>query len=384
MKAVLKDESSSIKLLKNDLNGKVVYVIPTGARRAAQIVSLVRELVAEKAQVVVIPTKSSLNFINLQEFKSIENCSISLDFRWSSKSNEHKIPEEDIVLVVPCTFNTFNKISLGIADTYPTSIIASAVAKRKMVYVALSVNELWYHPQAKKSLEILSSWENVKVVWPEITEEKVRMVDMGKILDIAYMENARIRFDSEQLLDNNYISILCKARGNYFKEFVRIGTLQKKEGTNSYTCGCNSVRVNKDWMLITASGSDLSKINSKDLTLVKMNNNDKVLWVGDYLPSSETPLHLLYYRSSEEINAVVHGHCTKMTYDFNLAQYATPTYIRYGRFDNLESAVNQTLNQDGFIILKLHGEVGLGKDLEEAYLKISRIYKKLLDAPIKG
>ena len=63
------------------------------------------------------------------------------------------------LLVAPCTFNTFNKIALGIADNLATSMIADGLGAGCPVYIAPAMNYgLWNHPQTAASIERLKSW----------------------------------------------------------------------------------------------------------------------------------------------------------------------------------------------------------------------------------
>ncbi|EKD94324.1 MAG: hypothetical protein ACD_26C00117G0003 [uncultured bacterium] len=132
-------------------------------------------------------------------------------------------------------------------------------------------------------------------------------------------------------------------------------------------------------MLITSSGTDLSSVKNENLTLVKIHGMEPVVWVGDSKPSSETPLHLLYYIESNNIKAVVHSHCPKITYNNMMQEYASDLYIRYGIFETAVNVIEKTFNQDGFVILKYHGEVGIGIDLPSSYNKIYDKYIYLND-----
>jgi phosphopantothenoylcysteine synthetase/decarboxylase len=85
-------------------------------------------------------------------------------------------------LVAPCTFNTFNKIALGLADNLATSMIADALGAGCRVIIAPSFNKgLWSHPQTKLSLARFAEW-GVEIVPPTITEQRVVMAPQEEIL----------------------------------------------------------------------------------------------------------------------------------------------------------------------------------------------------------
>ena len=79
------------------------------------------------------------------------------------------------LLVAPCTFNTFNKIALGLADNLATAMIADGLGAGCRTVIAPAMNRgLWAHPQTKASKERLESW-GCDIVLPTITEQQVTM-----------------------------------------------------------------------------------------------------------------------------------------------------------------------------------------------------------------
>ncbi len=87
-----------------------------------------------------------------------------------------------IMLVAPCTFNTFNKIALGLADNLATAMIADGLGAGLPVIIAPSMNQgLWAHPQTKASLERLQSW-GCHIVPPAIAGRRVTMAPLEDIL----------------------------------------------------------------------------------------------------------------------------------------------------------------------------------------------------------
>ena len=87
------------------------------------------------------------------------------------------------LLVAPCTFNTFNKIALGLADNLATAMIADGLGAGCRVIIAPSMNRgLWAHPQTKVSLERLQRWGCV-IVPPTITDRQVTMAPIEDIVN---------------------------------------------------------------------------------------------------------------------------------------------------------------------------------------------------------
>lgn len=368
-----------VSIRKQTIFGKNIYLVVSAAKKIEKVPEVVEELLTQGANVFIIPTTNALNMSDyLYEYQHL----IYSDFDWGKNSKQ--LPEEDLVMVLPCTFNTFNKISFGIADNYATTLVASAIGNRKKVFVAPAFDKkLWDHPQIAESVKKLESWD-VAVVWPEISSEKVTMMDYRKILDRLYIEESTIIFDSEQLISDELLDLLKSAREKYFQEFTNIGKYQEQAGTNAFTNGNYSVKLeNQKWMLITRTGSSLGNLSSEDLTLVNLEATTKVVWVGDKMPSCDTPMHIVIYNNTDA-KAITHSHCSCITYDETLEKYKTPDYIRYGRFDTILSTIDQLERNGGFIILKYHGEVSTGKTLNEASRKITKIFKQVCKANQNG
>lgn len=99
---------------------------------------------------------------------------------------EYEQPPLDIfpfgtMLVAPCTFNTFNKLANGIADTLATSMIADALGANYPIFVAPSMNPgLWNHPQTSTSYQRLKDW-GCRIIDPQIGEDFVTMASIETI-----------------------------------------------------------------------------------------------------------------------------------------------------------------------------------------------------------
>ena len=137
----------------------------------------------------------------------------------------------------------------------------------------------------------------------------------------------------------------------------------------------------RKYIYITASGTDFKSLNYNDILKVKLDdlsyisNNDKV-------PSMETNLHIGVYKNRNDINSVVHIHSPYATgFAFSnkkLRQQEgfgeiTGEYIKEvdyfppGSKTLAENASDALKNEDA-IILKNHGIICIGKNIDEATL----------------
>src|SRR3989344_3382588 len=345
----------------NSLNGKVIYLFGTGARKVSLLPEMIGEFALEGAEVYTMLSEMGMNLADLSTFDMHGNTIL----RGYSEKRE-SIPLEDMVVVAPCTFNTLNKIVSGIADSYPLTLVATAIGARRKVLIAPAMNrELWEHPITQESLLRLRKC-GVQLIHPEIIGERVTMAPLGKIADSVFHTLVGTRYDSQRLPeDGEYIAMVER----YFSEFRQVGEeLLDLELTNG-TAGCLSRRV-EGGILVTASGSQVGNLSEDDLSLIKCGEGDLIKLKGANNPSSESPLLLELYRDLPESGAIVHGHCPRITYDSKMGKYQTDRYVRYGVFGEVASVTDALKRNDGFAILKLHGEISVDNSLTRSLEKL--------------
>lgn len=347
------------------LKDKVIYVIGTGARKITNLPRMIKEFTEQGADVYTMMSDRGRELCdsNLASFRMEGN---TLIYGYSKEGEA--LPLEDLVLIAPCTFNTLNKIAGGIADTYPLTIAATAIGAGRHVVIAPAMNEeLWYHPITEESRKKLEQW-GCKIVWPEITLEKVTMAQIEKITDTVYYILSRVRYNSEQLRRTKILDRLVEEN---YAEFRGIGQELIDSDLTRSTGGCLSKRL-AEGILVSSSGAQLGSLSKTDISLIIEVREDKIYWMGEDKPSSESPLLFELYSSIPNIKAIIHGHCPRMTYDKRMQKYSTPNYVRYGCFGEGKKVANILKQNGGFGILRLHGEIAVGESLEESFKKLKQ------------
>ena len=118
-------------------------------------------------------------------------------------------------------------------------------------------------------------------------------------------------------------------------------------------------------------------MKAEDITIVDLNGN---VVDGDYIPSSETPMHTAVYRARKDVNAVVHTHSlyatvmsmrlkdldratvpSNMYYPIHTAPFAMP-----GSEDLAEKAVEALGGQGDVTLLQNHGLLATGATMDAA------------------
>jgi len=356
-----------MKLLKD----KNVFFVLSGTKRCSLVPKMIEELINNGAKVHTFLTKDTYNFVDIRELKEIKDNTLQLEQNYEKAI----LPLEDVVITAPCNFNTFNAIANNQGDNYPLHIITKAIRKKKKVILALDIN-----PRYIKTSAFMSSIKKLEkkctIIWPEIDEEKVAMSPPGKILDTIYSNMCRIKYISQRKeISEDYYNLV----ENNFDQFHLIGKVLFEKALTHNTAGCISTRTGGGF-LITSSGVNLGNVKEYDLAFVSdaIPEKNVIIWEGIKKPSSETPLHWFIYNKNRAINAIIHCHSSKITYSKKLEKFATKHYVRYGTFKLSDEVYNLLEKNDNFAIMRLHGEVAVGNNLEEAFLKIKSKLEDLI------
>jgi len=100
---------------------------------------------------------------------------------------------------------------------------------------------------------------------------------------------------------------------------------------------------------------------------------------GSAAPSSECFLHNALYRTLPHNNAILHGHCSLLNMharDLNIP--VTKKFYDYGTQELADSALALVTPDMSFFILKDHGFVALGKDIDSAGKVTLRYFSELI------
>ena len=155
-----------------------------------------------------------------------------------------------------------------------------------------------------------------------------------------------------------YLSVE-EVKNPLLEEMKKVGRKLKEKGYITGTYGNISVRYGKR-MIITASNSDLGKLNNDDFVEVVDYNpaTNIAMVIGTKKPSRETPMHWLLY-SRDDINAIIHTH---KIFD------NVPTTEKYAPPGSLELALEalKALRNANLINLKDHGSIAVGFSLQQA------------------
>jgi len=148
-----------------------------------------------------------------------------------------------------------------------------------------------------------------------------------------------------------------------------------------------SVRLGDNQVLITPSGLCKGRMHADDLLLLDWDGN-----VVDGKPglksSSETPMHLEVYKQRPDVRAVLHAHpvfATTLTVSdspfpvnvlpeilLTLGDVPTTRYATPSSHDDAD-AIRELIQKHDALLLRQHGSLTVGKDLDAALTALERI-----------
>ena len=165
------------------------------------------------------------------------------------------------------------------------------------------------------------------------------------------------------------------------QEIIKYGKLAGEKNFTPGVSGNISARYGEN-VLITASGTANGYLEEDDLSVVDFSGN---LILGNKKASSETPLHLEFYRMREDINYIIHVHSPYLS-SFascgiamdepimaeNVFYFGQIPLAEYG-LPSSQDLVDKTakyFKEYDAVLMANHGFIVGGKTIQDAYLKL--------------
>jgi phosphopantothenoylcysteine decarboxylase/phosphopantothenate--cysteine ligase len=166
------------------LSGKNVLLGICGGIAAYKICNLIRLFKKYGANVQVVATPNSLNFITKLTLQTLSQNEVKVDeFNIKQFSPEHIsfADSSDIFVIAPATANTISKMAMGICDNLLTSIYC---AYTKPVIIAPAMNcNMWNNSTIQNNIEILKQ-KGVRFCEPETGFLACGYTGQGRLCDI--------------------------------------------------------------------------------------------------------------------------------------------------------------------------------------------------------
>lgn len=354
-----------------NLSNKVIYVVATGCRRSRELPLFIKKLEKKGAKIYLFATeecKKIVDFSN-EDFKSIN---LRLN---NNVQKTEEIEKEDLIIVTPCSFNTLNKIANGISDSYPLTIVHTAIGRGTKVILSLSMNvNLWNNYNTSNSIKKLSDNNNLTIIWPEIKKNEqgeiiTSMVSWDKIED-TIMANLHI-LPYEPFCTSNCNTYNSEINELY-NEMKLAGYSCKEIKICPNRAGCIAKKV-ENGVLISATGADVGNLTLEDMVLITDRKENTIYYSGSKKPSTESIIAWELLKEKEVGTCFIHCHCRKITYSEKSNYFTTKNYFMSENEEQIEE-VKSIINKYGYVNLKLHGQIFIDKCYEIILGKIVNKY----------
>lgn len=206
---------------------------------------------------------------------------------------------------------------------------------------------------------------------------------MGKLEHLIYQQKySKKEIERQNLLeqmDTDVTDADNSADAHYSEEewtlrnqIVAYGKKLTQTGLVQGTWGNLSARLDNTWMLCTPSGMDYEGLSPEDIVKVNM---ETLEYEGNLKPTSEKDFHAGIYRNRPDVNAVIHTHSRYACVFASCGLSFTTTSgdiiecAAYGPSGTglLSKNVQEAVGDNRGCLMKNHGMVAVGSDLEDAF-----------------
>ncbi|WP_434739288.1 flavoprotein [Micromonospora sp. SH-82] len=116
-----------------------LQIVVCGAGPATDVAQLVRAAHEQTWTAAVTATPSALAFLDVPAIEEMTGDPVRSDYR--TRPGARRSPAaSDALVIAPATFNTLNKIALGMADNYATTSVAELIGRRVPTVIVPFVN----------------------------------------------------------------------------------------------------------------------------------------------------------------------------------------------------------------------------------------------------
>ena len=165
------------------LDGKNILICISGGIAAYKINFLIRDLIKKGAEVQILTTPSAENFVSKLTLSTLSKNPVFSDF-YSENGTWNNHVEfalwADLILIAPCTANTFAKMIHGICDNL---VIATYMSAKCPVFIVPAMDlDMYQHPSTQQNLEIAEDFGHF-IIPAETGELASGLVGQGRMAE---------------------------------------------------------------------------------------------------------------------------------------------------------------------------------------------------------
>lgn len=165
------------------LENKKIIIGITGGIAAYKINYLVRDFVKAGAEVRIVMTKPTEDFVSPLTLSTLSRNKVYTDFYDENKSWNNHVELAlwaDVMLIAPCTANTLAKIANGICDNFLMAVYMSA--KCPVIIAPAMDLDMYAHPAVTRNLIIIESFGH-KIIPAEYGELASGLIGQGRLAE---------------------------------------------------------------------------------------------------------------------------------------------------------------------------------------------------------
>lgn len=162
------------------LENKKIIIGITGGIAAYKINYLVRDFVKAGAEVRIVMTKRTEDFVSPLTLSTLSRNKVYTDFYDENKTWNNHVELAlwaDVMLIAPCTANTLAKIANGICDNFLMAVYMSA--KCPVIIAPAMDLDMYAHPAVTQNLNIIESFGH-KIIPAEYGELASGLIGQGR------------------------------------------------------------------------------------------------------------------------------------------------------------------------------------------------------------
>jgi hypothetical protein len=110
------------------VSGGHLRIIVCGAGPATDVNRLIGAAQERSWTAAVTATANALPFVDIPVIEELTGNPVRTSYQ-TSPAGHRVLPPADAVIIAPATYNTINKLALGVADTYPLTSAAELVGR---------------------------------------------------------------------------------------------------------------------------------------------------------------------------------------------------------------------------------------------------------------
>lgn len=119
------------------MSRKLLYAVVCGAGPATHVDRLITIAHERDWDVQIIATPAGLDFIDVPALEKQTGNRVRSNYR---KPGEPRSKPADAIMVAPATYNTINKLALGVSDTYALGVLSEAIGLGLPIVILPFVN----------------------------------------------------------------------------------------------------------------------------------------------------------------------------------------------------------------------------------------------------